>query len=166
MFTIAERDQNIFWIRRWLSQHYWCSASLPGIKSSSWHAISVCCDASSWLYPYWFEFFHVFNVSEPKLSFGRKPWEGQRGSMWSCGCVLTKQEMPCIPTKSHACMSTPWSPGNVYAAVMQRRRASYLKDKMEFVTYCQELIIFWSSERHSDKVASVCVCTVSIFRRL
>jgi hypothetical protein len=29
-------------------------------------------------------------------------------------CVLTKQEMACIPTKSYACMSTPWSQGNVY----------------------------------------------------
>jgi hypothetical protein len=40
------------------------------------------------------------------------------------------QETPCIPTKSYACMSTPWSLGNLYTAAMQRRRESSRRFKM------------------------------------
>lgn len=47
----------------------------------------------------------------------------QKGGMWSCGlafcwqmCTNKIQEIPCIPTKSYARMSLPWSLGNVYMA--------------------------------------------------
>jgi hypothetical protein len=40
------------------------------------------------------------------------------------------QETPCIPTKSYACMSAPWSLDNVHTAVMQRGNSSSRRLKM------------------------------------
>jgi hypothetical protein len=47
---------------------------------------------------------------------------GQRGVYYPVRTNKT-HEVSCIPTRSYARMSTPWSLGNMYTAAMQRRRA-------------------------------------------
>jgi hypothetical protein len=43
-------------------------------------------------------------------------WCGPVDTLPADACAITKQETLRIPTKPHACMSTPWSLGNRYTA--------------------------------------------------
>jgi len=73
--------------------------------------------------------FHIFGSLKKHMG------GGQRGSMWPqeytlCWGVCTTKtwEIPFIPAKSDACMSTPWSLGNVF------RRPSHARAERGLLT--------------------------------
>jgi hypothetical protein len=56
--------------------------------------------------------------------------------LWSCGFAscwrmrTNKTQELCIPTKAYACLSTPWSLGNLYTAKPCQGRESFRRFKM------------------------------------